>query len=76
MRRVIGHIQKLSVGIPYVRIDTYIVDGHIYFGEMSFFTWSSYMRFEPEEYDKELRDMIKLPAKYTKNEFFKENRGS
>lgn len=52
---------KLSEGIPHVRIDFYEVNGHIYFGEMTFFHWSGLMPFEPQEWDYKFGEYIKLP---------------
>lgn len=31
--------EKLSYGIPHVRVDFYEVNNHVYFGEMTFFHW-------------------------------------
>lgn len=53
--------EKLSKDIPYVRADFYLVDGKIYFGELTFYTWSGFMKFEPEEWDRKLGDMLVLP---------------
>ncbi len=53
----------LSEGIPQVRVDLYEVNGKIYFGEMTFFHWSGFVPFEPEEWDKNFGDWIKLPRK-------------
>ena len=55
--------EKLSKGIPQVRIDFYEVDGHIYFGEMTFFHWSGFTPFVPEEWDYKFGEWIKLPQK-------------
>lgn len=55
--------EMLSVGIPHARIDFYDVDGKVYFGEITFFHFSGLVPFEPQEWDKKLGDMIKLPAK-------------
>lgn len=55
--------EKLSQGIPHVRIDFYDVNGKIYFGEMTFFHWSGMKPFEPEEWDYKFGSWIKLPAK-------------
>ena len=52
--------EKISKGIPQVRIDFYEVNGRVYFGEATFFHWSGFMPFEPEEWDKKLGDMIDL----------------
>ena len=43
--------EKLSEGIPQVRVDFYEVNGKIYFGEMTFFHWSGLTPFEPESWD-------------------------
>jgi len=55
--------ETLSAGIPYVRVDFYILNGRIYFGEMTFYTWAGFMNFHPPEWDKRLGDMIQLPDK-------------
>ena len=55
--------EALAEGIPYLRVDTYIIGGKILFGEMTFFTWSGFRRFEPEEWDEKLGRMLKLPEK-------------
>lgn len=53
--------EKLSVGIPHVRVDFYNINGDIYFGELTFFHWSGIVPFEPVEWDYKLGDMIQLP---------------
>lgn len=55
--------EKLSVGIPQVRVDLYDVLGKIYFGEMTFFHWGGKKPFEPEEWDYTFGSWIKLPNK-------------
>lgn len=52
---------KLSKGIPHVRVDLYDLGDHVLFGEMTFFHFSGMVKFEPEEWDKRLGDMLKLP---------------
>lgn len=52
---------KLSVGIPQVRIDFYNIGEHIYFGEMTFFHWSGFVKFHPSEWDKRFGELIELP---------------
>ena len=54
---------KLSEGIPQVRVDFYEVNGKVYFGEMTFFHWSGMKPFEPEEWDYAFGSWIKLPEK-------------
>lgn len=53
---------KLSQGIPHVRVDFYDVEGHVYFGEMTFFHWSGMTPFEPEEWDYKFGEWITLPS--------------
>jgi hypothetical protein len=44
--------ESLSKNIPVVRVDFYLVDNKIYFGELTFFHNSGFNKFEPELYDK------------------------
>lgn len=66
---IISICEILSKGIPQVRIDTYVVDGNILFGEMTFYTWSGFIIFSnlngdrEDKWDKWLGDKIKLPNK-------------
>ena len=53
--------EVLSEGFPHVRVDFYEVNGHVYFGEMTFSHWGGMMPFEPEEWDYTLGSWIKLP---------------
>jgi hypothetical protein len=52
--------ETLSKPFPEARIDLYCVEGHIYFGEITFFDGSGYMRFSPDEFDYELGTYFKL----------------
>lgn len=42
-------------------MDTYIIDGQINFGELTFYTWSGCMDFTPKEYDLILGERLTLP---------------
>lgn len=53
--------RKLSAGHPHVRVDLYQVNGHVYFGEMTFFHDSGLHRFTPAKWDKIWGDWLKLP---------------
>ena len=50
----------LSKGIKQSRIDFYDINGKVYFGEITFFHWSGFMPFEPEEWDYTLGSYINL----------------
>lgn len=54
---------KLSKGIPHVRVDFYEVDGHVYFGEMTYSHWGGMTPFKPEQWDYIFGSWIKLPPK-------------
>lgn len=43
--------EKLSVGIPFLRVDFYEVNCHIYFGELTFYPANGMGKFTPEHYD-------------------------
>ncbi len=53
---------KLSKGIPMVRVDLYEVNGHVYFGEMTFFHHGGVVPFHPEKWDYEFGSWINLPS--------------
>ena len=55
--------QRLSTGIPHVRVDFYEVDGEVYFGEYTFFHHGGMAPFSPEEYEYILGSYINLPEK-------------
>ena len=55
--------EKLSVGIPHVRVDFYEADNKVYFGEYTFYHWGGLMKFEPEEWDYEFGRHIVLPTR-------------
>lgn len=52
--------EKLSVGMPFVRVDFYDVDGRVFFGELTFSHFSGMMPIVPEEWDYRLGKMLKL----------------
>lgn len=51
---------KLSVGIPFVRVDFFYVDGVVYFGEFTFYDWGGFMAFTNKKVDRALGDLIDL----------------
>lgn len=55
--------ESLAKGIPHIRVDWYIVDNHLYFGEMTFFDSSGFDEFIPDEYNDILGDWITLPTR-------------
>lgn len=55
--------EVLSKEIPHVRVDWYIVENKLYFGELTFFDSSGFDPFIPDEYNYILGEWIKLPEK-------------
>lgn len=54
--------EKLSFGIPFVRVDMYVINGQIYFGELTFFHNAGFTKIYPEEWEKILGDWIDISA--------------
>lgn len=57
--------RTLSAGFSHVRVDLYNVDGHIYFGEMTFTNGGGFDRIIPAEYDYELGKLWKIDTTNT-----------
>ena len=54
---------KLSEDFPFARIDLYSLANKIYFGEVTFYPWSGYMEFEPDDFDFVLGEKFSLRRK-------------
>ena len=50
--------EQLSSGIPFVRVDMYVINGKIYFGELTFFHNAGFVKIYPEKWEKKLGDWI------------------
>ena len=55
--------EKLSRDISFLRVDFYLVEGKIYFSELTFFPASGFEGFDPPEWDQTFGDWLTLPAK-------------
>ena len=55
--------EKLSIGIPFVRVDFYEINEKVYFGELTFYPGSGFEEFTPRSADEWLGNFIKLPKK-------------
>lgn len=53
--------EKLSVGIPHVRVDLYEINGRVYFGELTFYHHGAVTPFHPEEWDYKFGSWLTLP---------------
>lgn len=52
----------LSEDFPFVRVDLYYVNNQVYFGELTFYPWTGYVQFNPDEFDFELGNYFNLPT--------------
>lgn len=59
MLRIADQLSSI-ISFPFVRIDLYYVNHHVYFGEITFFPASGLGHFRPQEWDNKLGDMLKL----------------
>lgn len=55
---------QLSKDIPHVRVDFYDINGKVYFGELTFYHFSGFQKFEPEKYDALFGSWIQLPSEH------------
>lgn len=53
--------ERLSKGIPFVRVDFYEVKDKMYFGEITFYPASGFCGFKPDEWDNIFGSWIRLP---------------
>lgn len=51
----------LAKDISFVRIDFYVINDKIYFGEMTFYPESGFGKFQPDEWDEMLGSWLELP---------------
>ncbi len=52
--------EKLSAGIPHLRVDFYEVNGKVYFGELTFSHFGGFVKFNPEEWDEKIGEWVDL----------------
>lgn len=58
--------EKLSKGIPHLRVDFYIVEGKIYVGELTFFHLGGFFKIHPDYWDEKIGKYLILPYKEIK----------
>lgn len=54
-------VRRLAKDKPHVRVDLYNVENNTYFGELTFYTGSGFIPFNPKEFDGKLGDLLTLP---------------
>lgn len=55
--------ETLSKNIPFLRVDFYEVNGHLYFGELTFYPASGFGVFTPKDWNERIGDMLTLPKR-------------
>ena len=53
--------EKLSEGVPFLRVDMYCIGNTIYVGELTFYHYGGFIPFKPIEWDRKLGDKLVLP---------------
>lgn len=61
LEQMIKIAEKLSEGIPHIRVDLYNINGEIYFGELTFFHGSGLEKFDPEDWGEKFGSWLALP---------------
>lgn len=59
--KMIGFSRILSADCAHLRVDWYIINNHLYFGEMTFFDAGGFLNFCPRKWNRILGDWIHLP---------------
>lgn len=54
--------EMLSADFPFVRVDLYNLDGQVFFGELTFYPWSGYVKFNPQSFDELLGEMFDISS--------------
>ena len=60
IKEMVALSESLARDFLHVRVDFFLVNQQIYFGEMTFYNASGYMQFEPDEFDYILGNVFSL----------------
>lgn len=52
--------RKLSMGIPFIRVDLYEIAGNIFWSELTFYPGSGFSLFEPKEWEDKIGEWLKI----------------
>ena len=56
-----NNARMLSKNIPFVSVDQYYFNHQVYFGELTFYSGSGFLQYNPPQFDKFLGDRIIMP---------------
>ena len=60
LAEMIDICRKLSINVPFIRVDLYIINSQVYFGELTFFPASGFGMLSPVEWNRKLGDLLLL----------------
>ena len=63
LKDIIEYSKIISKGFPHMRVDFYVENNKVIFGECTFFHFSGSQPFEPKSFDYELGSFLGLPPK-------------
>lgn len=66
LKKMLELSRILSADIPFLRVDMYEINGKVYVGEMTFYSWAGFEPFHPEKWDYTLGKWLELPKKKMK----------
>lgn len=61
-QKMVDLSEKLSSNFPHVRVDLYNINGCIYFGELTFYDGSGYMKYDPDDFDEQLGEKFDVTS--------------
>ena len=62
IQEMIDLSERLSSKFLFARVDWYNINGKIIFGELTFYPWSGYVQYSPDEFDFTLGNCFKVAA--------------
>lgn len=60
LERAIEIAEKLSAGISFLRVDLYLLQNHIYFGELTNYPGNGFAPFKPDSFEYKMGSFLKL----------------
>lgn len=60
LERAIGLAEKLSASFNFIRVDLYLLNDSIYFGELTNYPGNGFIPFQPEELEKKIGNLLTL----------------
>ncbi|WP_405277287.1 ATP-grasp fold amidoligase family protein [Methanobrevibacter sp.] len=63
LKKMLEYASILSEGFPQVRVDFYLMNDRVYFGELTFSSYSGRMEYYTDEFLEKLGQLIELPKK-------------